>query len=753
MDKNALVRRLMTTFVVELDDHVQKLERGLLMLEKDPRESSRVDVFSTLFRSSHSLKGAARVVKVDLIETAGHLLEEIFASARDGRLTLDQDFFALLLSIVDAIRDAGQRLRAERDLIGAPLETATERLSALIQRKGITSEPSFDAMEYSPPDFVAALERTAEEEWSAVVRVPAEKLDNLLTQSGEMLTMRYRIEARESEAATLQEALATWRKEWRLIETGIRTLLNHRRDATQAQEVRNSGAAGDQKLKAAVDRSADALRTFDRNLQRLRVGLRADKRAIEQTASFLDAAVRRARMLPFAQACEGLDRMARDLTRQSSKNVEIFIQGNEIELDRSVLEGLKDPLLHLVRNAVDHGVEPIAARLKSGKSPVGRVVVTAALRGSHVEIAVSDDGVGIDLVAIREQLGKRGLLIPSDERELADCIFLPGMSTSVSVTRVSGRGVGLDVVKSKLASMHGRVDLSFESGRGTRFTLTVPLTLTSVRAVLFGANGQTYAVDAASVRKVLRIGADDIRSIEGREVLFIEGQPMPIVSLLELLGGSSHSALTGAGKVPVVLLSAGNRQAAFVVDVLLGEREIMIRTLGARLRSIRGVGGATILVDGKIALILDPAELVMQAFNPLRSSRLAEEIAVLPHTAKKHLLVVDDSVTIRTLEKSILEAAGYEVTVAADGVEAWQLLLENGADLVVSDIEMPRMDGFSLTETIRGSKRFRDVPVILVTAMESDEDKARGLVAGADAYQLKSAFDQENLLATIRQML
>jgi two-component system chemotaxis sensor kinase CheA len=573
----------------------------------------------------------------------------------------------------------------------------------------------------------------------------------LLTQSGELLSMRQHVEARELEAATLQDMVSSWRKDWRQVEQGISALL--RRSAPGPREILNGTSTIDGKLELAVSRNRDALGRFERSLQRLLVDLRTDRRAAEQTAGALDAEVRRARMLPFAQACEGLDRLACDLTRQGDKKVEILIEGSDIELDRSVLEGLKDPLLHLVRNAVDHGIEPAIARSAAGKPSKGRVTVAATLRGSRVEIAVTDDGKGLDLAAIRGQLRKRDLVVPEHDRELAECVFLQGVSTSPTVTRLSGRGVGLDVVKTTLASMRGTVDVSFEAGRGTRFTLSVPLTLTSLRAVLLGAGGQVFAVDSMSVRKALRIGMDDIRSIEGREVLLIEGQPVPIVALLESLGGSARPPIAEAGKVPVVVLAAGNRLAAFVVDALPGEREIMIRTLGPRLRSIKCVTGGTVLADGKIALILDSTDLVGRALNLRHLSHLAQGMSAAPQATKKHLLVVDDSVTIRTWEKSILEGAGYEVTLAADGAEAWQLLLEKGADLVVSDVEMPRMDGFSLTEAIRRSKRFRDVPVILVTAMESDTDKARGLAAGADAYQLKSAFDQEDLIATIQQIL
>jgi two-component system chemotaxis sensor kinase CheA len=506
-------------------------------------------------------------------------------------------------------------------------------------------------------------------------------------------------------------------------------------------------------LEAAIRKNRDVLSRIEGNLERLVTDLVEDRRVIEQTATPLDIEVRRTRMVPFAAACDGLERLVRDLTARGDRKVRFDLEGGEIELDRSIVEGLKDPLLHLVRNAVDHGIEPSAARRAAGKPDMGRVSVAAAVRGPRVEVTVSDDGQGLDTAAIRDQLGKRALAVPADDLDAAQGVFLPGLSTSETVTPISGRGIGLDVVKTRLTSMRGTVDVAFKAGQGTKFTLVMPLTLTSVRIILVEASGQVYAIDSASVRRVLRIGADDIRSIEGRKVLLIAGVPVPLVALAESLGFRGAAAPIGGGKIPVVVLTAGNRLAAFVVDGLQSEREVVVRALGPRLRNLKYVSGGTLLPDGRVALILNTADLIQHALSLPAAAGLPAAATINPRLARKRLLVADDSVTVRTLQKNILESAGYDVMAAVDGMEAWHLLSEKGADLVVSDVEMPRMDGFSLTEAIRDSRRFRDLPVILVTAMESDADKSRGLAAGADAYCLKSAFDQKDLLATIARLL
>jgi two-component system, chemotaxis family, sensor kinase CheA len=744
MDKDDLVKRLMVTFVGELEDHVRALERDLLALEKKPAVDAKGELFASLFRTAHTLKGSARTVRVDLLETTGHHLEEVFAAARDGRLPVDAAFFELLLATVDAIGEAGRRLRGNGHLAGGLLDGVIRRLAMAMGPREETAPAA--------PVEAAVLAHPATQEWSGVVRVPAEKLDALLAQTGEMLMVRHRAEARGNAAAALQELMATWHREQRRLEQSAAQLLKYDIDPEAPSKARD-GIAQHRRLEAAIRNNREVLSRFEANLERLVADLAEDRRVIEQTATPLDMEVRRTRMMPFSAACDGLERLVRDLTARGDRKVRLDIEGGKIELDRSIVEGLKDPLLHLVRNAVDHGIEPAAARRAAGKPDSGRVMVAVAVRGPRVEVTVGDDGQGLDTRAIRHQLGKRAMAVPADDLDAAQAIFLPGLSTSETITPISGRGVGLDVVKTRLTSMRGTVDVAFEPGQGTKFTLVMPLTLTSVRIILVEASGQVYAMDTVSVHRVFRIVADDIRSIEGRNILLIAGVPVPLVPLTQSLGFRGSAALLDGAKLPVVVLAAGNRLAAFLVDGLGSEREVVVRALGPRLRSVKYVSGGTILPDGRVALILNAADLIRHALSLPAAAGLPAAQAIAPRAARKRLLVADDSVTVRTLQKNILESAGYDVMAAVDGMEAWHLLSENGADLVVSDVEMPRMDGFSLTEAIRDSRRFRDLPVILVTAMESDTDKTRGLAAGADAYCLKSAFDQKNLLATIARLL
>jgi two-component system chemotaxis sensor kinase CheA len=455
-------------------------------------------------------------------------------------------------------------------------------------------------------------------------------------------------------------------------------------------------------------------------------------------------------MLPFSEVAESLERTVRDAAKTSGKEVAFVVEGGAVELDRSILSALRDPLLHLVRNAVDHGIEPPATRDQAGKPRTARVVVSAELEGTGIEITIEDDGRGIDLDAVREQARRRGIQVPDEDAAAARLVFVPGLSTAKQITEISGRGVGLDVVRHQVERLHGSVDLSSAAHRGTRFVLSLPLTLTTLRALLVRVAGRVYAVPSANVAQLARVRADAFGSIEARPVLLGKGAPIPAVELADVFG-VRKTERRATHKVPVVVVRAGERQLALLVDELVAEQEVVAKGMGARLRRVRKFTGATVLPTGEIALIVSAPDVVAAGLGLRTATSVAP--AAASRSAPRRLLIADDSVTTRTLEKTILEAAGYEVIAASDGSEAWYLLQERGADLVISDVEMPGMDGFMLAEAIRGSKRFRDLPVILLTALDSERDRARGLEVGADAYLVKSAFDQTSLLEAIAQLL
>jgi len=435
------------------------------------------------------------------------------------------------------------------------------------------------------------------------------------------------------------------------------------------------------------------------------------------------------------------------------------VEGGQAQLDKKIIEELKDPLMHLLRNALDHGVEKPDERLRAGKRPAGLLRLSAAQKSSSVVIEIEDDGAGIDLERVRSLALRRGFVTEAELPEMTDqqilgLIFRPGFSTKGMITDLSGRGVGLDVVLTNIERLKGTITVNSEPGRGSVFSIRLPITLATAQALLVRVSGETFAIPLAAVELIAEVGLDQVTAIEAREAILIEGQPTALVRLNEILqlpGESSH--LEAGGKAPIVLLGSTEERVAFLVDELLGEHEVVVKGLGAPLRRVRNVSGATIAGDGAVVLILNVFDLI-KASQKVRGLWLADKRRVeAGRRGAARVLVVDDSVTTRLLEKGILESNGFDVTLAVDGLDALEKLADGGFELVVSDVEMPRMNGFELTRQLRRDDAHRDLPVILVTSLSSDEDRKAGVEAGADAYIVKGAFDQGNLIATIRQLL
>ena len=770
MEKQELAQRLMVAFLEELHEHVGAMNRHLLDLEKNPPPEQRQALLKELFRSAHTLKGAANANSIRPIEQFCHRLEDILVAVRDGQRTFTDDLFAICFQAADALEEAGSRLREDVDLEDSLLvellpliERAAAGETVLLAkptraREDVAGEAPAEPLVADRHGLAGALpsqaasthlSETNSERTTASVRVSAEKLDMLLAQTGELLVARRRIESRLSEIQELRDWTSEWSAAWRMVEKPICKLTEPSRTESRTGTALRTTLP--RRAAAVLQQTGDRIRQLEKRFEHLATVLRDDGRLLAQTCDSLDDEVNRVRMLPFAEACAGLERVARDVAHTTGKQVKLVIEGADVEVDRSVLEELKGPLLHLVRNAVDHGVETSEDRKLSGKPPVATVMVSAAIRGAMIEVVISEDGRGFDTHRIREIATQRGLSIPQEECDLVRLVFQAGFSTARNVTDISGRGVGLDVVLSKIEALHGTVDVDFTPGQGSRFTLNVPLTLTMIRAVLVRVGEHTYVVPTTSVRKILRFDTSNVASVGGRSCLLNGETPIPISFLSEFVRRGTTAQFTGRKQLGIELNSASSR-VVFVVDEIIAEQDVVVKSLGQRIRRVRHVSGATLLPSGRVALLLNTSNLIRSALGQ-NSTIAAMPKSDAESVRVRRLLVVEDSLTTRTLMKSILETAGYEVVTAADGQQAWELLAKESFDLVVSDVDMPRMDGFALTETIRGARQFAQLPVILVTARHSDEDKARGVGAGANGYVIKSAFDQRVLLETIGQLL
>ncbi|QDE86416.1 hybrid sensor histidine kinase/response regulator [Myxococcus xanthus] len=726
MDRDRLAQALLATFLEELEGHVVSLNRELLALERESVPARMAERVASLLRTLHSVKGAARAASATLVETACHRMEELLEQVRDAGAGTP-DVYELCFTTVDALDDAGRRLAAREDLAGSPLETLLPQLERAAGHRAHAPAPARVAPPPSPPPMLTDAVPSPPAAPASVephpgggaspgaealpVRVSAQKLDALLARSGELRVATLRLEGRADALESVREALA------------------------QAREA-VLGTPGEQALLRA-----------ETELARVTLELAADRRTLGGVATGLDDEVRRARTLSFEEGCEGLERAARDVARSLGRQVRLEIHGGALELDRSLLQGLREPLLHLVRNAVAHGLESAEERQRLGKPDEGRLTLSARLKGSRVEVTVDDDGRGLDLGALREQARARGLRVPESDEETARLVFLAGLSTATQVTQVAGRGVGLDVVRMHVEGLRGSVEVATRPGQGTCFVLDVPLTLSTLRVLLVSAGGQTLALASESVARLVRLTPGEVRDVEGRPAWASGDALVPLASLAEVLGLPPGPPRARRG---AVVLAAGSARAVVVVDEVLAEQEALVRSLGHRVRRARHVSAAAVLPDGRLSLLLNPVSLVRAA-----GGRPAASLFPAPATqrTRRRVVLADDSPTTRALEQSILESAGYEVVACVDGADAWERLQSGGADALVLDVEMPRMDGFALTEAVRASPRFSRLPVVLVTARGKPEDKARGLQAGASAYLVKSAFDPTSLLETLRRLL
>ena len=457
----------------------------------------------------------------------------------------------------------------------------------------------------------------------------------------------------------------------------------------------------------------------------------------------------RTQMVPVSTITDQLHRAVRDLSRAQGKNVRWEARGTDTELDRGVLHQLFDSLVHLVRNAVDHGIELPEERQRAGKQAQATVRLRAMQLGSEVIIAVSDDGRGIDVVSVTDEADRRGIDTEGmAEQELLGLTFHAGLSTTPFVTDVSGRGVGLDVVRSNIESAHGRVEVRSEFGAGTEFRIVVPITTAVLRCLLVEAGGQSFALP---FHRVLLTQADEPAAAahaEGRPVIRVDGHAIPVQVLAETLDLSAGRVTKG----PLVVLADTARRHAFQVDRLIGQRDVVIKALDPLLPHLPAVAGASVEPDGSILVVLDPPGLIHRARQASRATGLKEPIEGSP-ASRRSILVVDDALTIRELQRSILERAGFDVRVAVDGDQALSALAEAPSDLVLTDIEMPNMDGFALTEAIRAHPTLANIPVLILSSRSSASDRQRGLDVGADGYIQKSGFDEASLLTAVNRLL
>jgi two-component system chemotaxis sensor kinase CheA len=577
------------------------------------------------------------------------------------------------------------------------------------------------------------------------IRVKTNKLDLLMASMGELMGSRMRTMQRIIDLQTMQKLINRWYKEWR-----------HLRGSMKSLERKHFENDALDPFFSFMHDNADNLKHIHTEINVLVRHFMNDCDQLVFISDDLQDKIRNVRMQPISSLFDQFPRMIRDLSRNQKKNIRLEIMGEKTEVDRHVLDALKDPLTHILRNSVDHGIEMPQQRQQIGKPEQGLITLKASQKGSTIVIKIIDDGRGIDLDSVREQAVEKNI-VPEQKakslsnRELTDLIFCSGLSTQTTVTDISGRGVGLDVVRRNLEKLQGQIMVESLPNKGTTIALTVSLSLATSQVLMVKVDGELLAIPCTTVERILKVHSKDIGQIDGKPAIVVDNEALPLFSLAPLLDFSETVPSSEDEKISVVVLSVAEKRLTFRVDELLETREIVIKNMGQQLRRVRNLSGATILGNGQIVMVLNVADLMKSAQH---GGAYLRPVDIAPATPeRKCILVVDDSITTRTLEKNILENSGYQVLVCADGQEAWDCIQSESFDAVVSDVDMPRMNGFQLAERIRDDERYKTLPFILVTSLESRADKIRGMEVGADAYIVKGTFDQKELLDTIERLI
>jgi two-component system chemotaxis sensor kinase CheA len=736
-----LHERLLAAFRLECREHLEYIRGHFLAV--DGKELARPELDET-FRHAHSLKGAARATDLRDIERLAHLLETMLAELRAGKRAMSLDLAQLAGQLVDGVEDWMAAFDA-----GKPTPDVTALVTAAESVLGRSSPPAAAPVEVprAEPQPVRPPPRsTPLQPGDEPIKVKARSLDRLLRSAGALAGGGADQSSVARRLRQFEDVLGELDRAWRHLQSAAPEL-KRRHD----QDVQNRA------VERQVERIDKNLRWLGAELAQVRNLQHKSAWAVEQMAEELRRDIRQVRLIPADGVFAGFRKMVRDLARDMNKDLDFRTQGMDVEADRHVLEALRDPVMHLLRNALAHGIETPTERVKADKPAQGRLSLSFAVEGLYLVATIEDDGRGLNLARIKEQGVARDLITPEEAEtatpsELSRLIFTPGFSTAKDVDDIAGRGMGMSVVYEVVSRLGGHAQWQPKQGPGTRFVLTVPLSISSQRLLLVQCQDQQFALAAEAVGLLTRISSGDIKQVEGRALVHLEGRQIPVRALDELLGLPDSGVCLKDGQFMVAVIEAPQGSVALAVDGLSEVAEAVVKDVGFRLPHASVVAGGILRPDGSVVVVLNVYELVAQ---------IDEAATVLPLTVAERaaetkapvILVVDDSMTTRTLEKSILEAHGYQVRVAVDGLDALLQLRADPADLVVSDVEMPRIDGFALLKELKHDKKLAHIPVILVTSLKRNEDIERGFELGAAAYLVKQKFDQSELLETIRQIL
>ena len=769
------LKKLLAIFRVQAEEHIKAISSGLVQLEQSSSAADNKTLIETMFRDWHNLKGAARSVNLTEVEGLCQAAENVFAALKAQKLQPFPEMFDTLHRGVNAVNellfgsgqvamdplvaDLNQLLTGTAPARPAPKESVIAQPAPEERPTGPVSAQTTQQAEEVPearevPDEALPRPGTERIGTAESVRIAVNKLDPLLRQAEEMISVKLDSRQRVTDIHRALSAVDQWRQRWSDIAAPER--------ATAKLLMRTDQGPDDPvgRLVEFLQWNAQWVGSLDTDLRGLAASAQQDTRAHGSMVDGLLEGIMNILMLPCSYLVDMVPLLVRDLARDRGKEVRAMIRGADLEIDRRILDEIRDPLIHIVRNSIDHGIEPPEEREVLGKPRQGKLTVSISqISGNQIELAISDDGGGINDAAVRTTALKHGFLTDEerkalDEQDPLALIFRSGLSTSPIVSTVSGRGLGLSIVKEKVEGLGGTVSVVSGPNVGTEFRIVLPVTLATFRGILVRAFGSRFVIPTAYVEGVGRTDKKLIKMVGNRETIESGGRAVPLVRLGDILELPVPTSNDGDSDfLEILFLKARDIVVAFGVDEVIQEQEVLLKVLGKQLARVRNVTGATMLGTGELSPVLSVPDLIKSAskrgYEGIGPTLRAREL----ETKVRSVLVVDDSITSRMLLKNILETSGYDVKTAIDGIEGWTTMRNEAFDLVVTDVEMPRMDGLELTAKIRADERLGNMPIVLVTSRASREDRERGIDVGANAYVVKGEFDQTNLLEIVKRLI
>lgn len=778
LEDDDFLKELRCSFVEEANEQLHTIIEVLLGVESNI-EADQSQAVDKMFREAHSIKGSARAVNLSEVEALCHSMENVFVALKENLVRFDAALIDCLHRGVDGLTSMLAEVSAGHT--PSRMKELEDALDTLI--KTLDVEPTIAEHELSvgAPDTVAtyvAVSASGTDSNSDVpqtdnagstqrpvvdrrstdtLRVSAAKLDALLTQAEELLSIKSLVRQQSDTSLELKDSLDPWSRQWMRIYPDIKSMRTLLERSIQEPAQRAQVMYRWKKIMDFIESTYAFHQTLEGQCQSLSFLSESTTRATSTLVDSLLGETKRLLLMPCSTLFAGFTKLVRDLSKDLGKKVEFTIEGGEIQIDNRILVQIRDPLVHLLRNCIDHGIETPEERLDKGKPEVARLLLTVEhLEGKKVQISVSDDGKGIDPrkvkeVALSKQLIAEGEADGLSRDDILKLIFAPNLSTSQTVSEISGRGLGMSIVKDTIVKLGGAIHIDSTEGEGTSIQFDLPVTLATFKGVLIRAGGQTLVLPIVSVARALRLLPTDIKLIDGRQCVVVDGSSHPLLPLTAILNIPDISSEWSADEFRlVVLLEYDQKFLAVITDEILDEQEVLVKQLTRPLVRVRNVAGISILGSGKPVPVLNVSDIFKTA-----SRLISQQVPTRVHTIdakKKVVLVVDDTLTARILLKNILEPAGYIVKMAVDGREALARLREFEVDVVLTDIEMPVMNGFELTAKIKEDNKLRDIPVILVTSRASTEDREKGVQAGADAYFVKSSLDKTNLLDVVKRV-